>query len=120
MNRYCFVIPFALLSAALAVVGCSNTNPPTAAQPKPDAVSAEEVKLSPSDSALADAQGWCAVNTDERLGAMGAPLKLTIKGKPVFVCCKGCKKDAEADPDKTLAKVEELKAKVKAERDTKK
>ena len=66
--------------------------------------------------ALIDAQGWCAVSTEERLGSMGTPIKLEIKGQPVFLCCKGCQKTAEADPDKTLAKVEELKAKVKAEK----
>ena len=47
-------------------------------------------------------------------------MKLDIKGQPVFVCCKGCKRKAEADPDKTLAKAGELKAKAKAERDAKK
>jgi hypothetical protein len=46
--------------------------------------------------------------------------KLDIKGRPVFICCKGCRKKAEADPDRTLAKVEELKAKAKDEREAKK
>ena len=41
------------------------------------------------------------------------------KETTVFVCCKGCQKKALADPDKTLAKVEELKAKVAATRPTK-
>ena len=70
--------------------------------------------MSPEDRALVDAQEWCAVSNDERLGAMGPPLKLDIKGRAAFVCCKGCKRKAEADPDKTLAKVEELKARKKA------
>ena len=43
------------------------------------------------------------------LGAMGPPVKLMIKDQPVFLCCKHCKKKAEADPDATLAKAEELK-----------
>ena len=50
---------------------------------------------------------------DERLGSMGTPIKLMIKDKPVFICCGGCKKKAEADADKTLAKVEELKERKK-------
>jgi hypothetical protein len=83
-------------------------------------VAAERAKLDPADRALVESQEWCVVSTDERLGSMGPPLKLDIKGQSVFVCCKGCKKKAEADPDKTLAKVEELKAKAKAERDAKK
>ena len=42
---------------------------------------------------------------------MGVPVKVEVKGEPVFVCCKSCKKEAEANPDKTLAKVKELRAK---------
>jgi len=74
-----------------------------------DDVAVERAKLSPEDRALVKAQEWCAVNNEGRLGSMGVPVKLTIKGKPVFLCCGGCKRKAEADPDKTLAKVEELK-----------
>lgn len=71
-------------------------------------------KLSPEDRTLAEAQGYCAVS-EEPLGSMGTPIKLIIKDEPVFVCCKGCDKKAKSDPDKTLAKVTELKAKVNAE-----
>ena len=76
-----------------------------------DEVAAERAKLSPTDRALVDSQEWCAVSTDDRLGSMGPPLKLDIKGQAVFVCCKGCKRKAEADPDRTLAKLAELKNK---------
>jgi hypothetical protein len=68
-------------------------------------------KLDPEDRKLAEAQEWCAVENENPLGSMGKPLKIMVKGQPVFLCCMSCKKRAEADPDKTLAKVEELKAK---------
>jgi len=114
----------ALLFAGILLTGCSNSKdqPPTqrTENTKPDEVAVERALLSAEDRALVEAQEWCVINADERLGSMGAPLKLDIKGKPVFVCCKGCKKKAEADPDKTLAKVEELKAKAIAEKETKK
>lgn len=124
MSRYRFAAATALL-AAVALTGCNADNgKPQAAAPtgqaKLDDVTAERAKLDPADLALVEAQEWCVVNSDERLGSMGPPLKLDIKGQPVFVCCKGCKKKAEADPDKTLTKVEELKAKAKAEREAKK
>jgi hypothetical protein len=90
--------------------------PPTA---DADEVAAERAKLSPGDRASVEAQEWCVVQTDERLGAMGAPIKLDVKGQTVFVCCKSCKKKAEADPDKTLAKLDELKAKARAEKTAK-
>ncbi len=109
-------------SAAVAVAaGCGGEKPAVpapassgAVAPAPgvtDEVAAERAKLSPEDRALVDAQEWCAVSTDERLGAMGPPLRLDIKGQPVFVCCKGCKRKSEADSEKTLAVVADLRAK---------
>ncbi len=110
-----------LLAGAVVVAGggCGAGKPeppPPAGAVAPsagaaDEVAAERAKLSPEDRALVDAQEWCVVSTEERLGSMGPPIQLDIKGQPVFVCCKGCKRKAEADPDKTLAKLAELKNK---------
>lgn len=69
-------------------------------------------KLSPEDRRLAEEQGFCP-ETEQPLGSMGVPIKLLIKGQPVFICCKGCE-DVREHPDQTLAKVTELKAKAKA------
>ena len=115
------MVRFQLLGAsiaAFALAGCGDGKPvaavaavaPPAAANETGEVGAERAKLSAEDRALVDAQEWCAVSTDERLGAMGPPLRLDIKGQPVFVCCKGCRRKAEADPDKTLAAVAGLKA----------
>lgn len=46
-------------------------------------------KLSPEDRALAEKQKTCPV-TDEPLGSMGAPIKVTVEGREAFVCCEGC------------------------------
>ena len=110
---------FAVGVMVALAAGCGGERPSeppatgAAAAPRgaKDEVTQERAKLSPEDRALVDAQEWCVVSTDERLGAMGPPLKLDIKGQPVFVCCKGCKRKAEADPDKTLKTVADLKAK---------
>jgi hypothetical protein len=75
---------------------------------------AERAKLSPEDQRLVAAQEFCAISTEGRLGSMGPPVKLVLNGQPVFLCCKGCERKARANPEQTLAKVEELKAKVKA------
>ena len=69
-------------------------------------------KLDPGDLKLADAQNVCPIS-GERLGSMGKPFKLTLKGRPVFLCCKGCTKDAQKEPDKMVEKVKKLKAKNK-------
>ena len=72
-------------------------------------------KLSPEDRKLAEQQKYCAIESDNRLGEMDVPVKVMIKDEPVFLCCKSCKKTAEKDPDKTLARVKELRAKAAAE-----
>ena len=45
------------------------------------------------------------------LCAMGTPVKVSLKGQPVFLCCEACLKKAQAKPDKTLEKVKAIKAK---------
>jgi uncharacterized protein (TIGR03000 family) len=86
----------------------------------PDSQTRVEVnlaKLSPADRKLAEEQRFCVIQDENRLGAMGAPVKLTLNGQAVFVCCKGCVEKAEKDADQTLAKVKELKAKNKDKSD---
>ena len=76
-------------------------------------IEAARAQLSPEDRALVDAQDYCAVTPKQKLGAMGVPIKVTIKGQPVFLCCKGCKGTAEDEPEATLETAEELKARNK-------
>ena len=97
------------LSAVLGAVfmGCSSEQKPdpaaTTATPPSQSSTAgtsqtseenAEVKealatLSPEDRALAEAQKTCPV-TGELLGSMGAPIKVTVEGRDVLVCCEGC------------------------------
>jgi hypothetical protein len=79
-------------------------------------IKANLAKLSAEDRKLAEAQKWCVIEDDNRLGEMGVPIKLLVKDQPVFICCKGCKDQALKDADKTLAKVKELKAKAAKEK----
>jgi len=66
-------------------------------------------KLSRVDRQLAEAQGLCPV-LNNRLGSMGMPAKILVDGQPVFLCCKGCVKEAREHAARTLARVAELKA----------
>ncbi len=66
-------------------------------------------KLPMEEREAVEAQKYCAVANTSLLGAMGAPIKLEIDGKPVYLCCGGCTKKAQANPAATLAKAEELK-----------
>jgi hypothetical protein len=79
------------------------------------AVKANLAKLSRADRALAEAQKSCPIS-GELLGSMGKPFKELIQGQPVLLCCDGCRDDALKLPKKTLEKVKELKAKVRAEK----
>lgn len=108
-----------LVLTALGGLGCQGGKPQGAVS-KTNSAADEEAeihtnlgKLNAEDRRLAEAQKSCAVEDDNRLGSMGVPLKVMIKDQPVFLCCKGCQKTALANPDQTLAKVEELKNKSK-------
>jgi uncharacterized protein (TIGR03000 family) len=78
---------------------------------KPAAIAAALAELSAEDHKLAAEQRVCVVQPQTPLGAMGPPIKMTLKGQPVFLCCEDCAEKARKDPDKTLAKLKELKAK---------
>jgi hypothetical protein len=118
---------FALPALALLVLGCNGANTtrervddkPASAQPgnsvERDArAQANLAKLSPEDRKLAEEQDYCAVESDNRLGAMGTPVKVVLKDQTVFVCCKACVAEAESHPDETLARVKERKARTQS------
>ena len=110
----------ATMFCAAVLVGCGSDSPSKPSTGRPPGISSPQVvedgddhshgpALSAEDQALADAQKVCPVS-DEELGSMGAPVKLIVKGEPIFICCKGCEKKINADPDKYLAKVADLKS----------
>ncbi len=63
-------------------------------------------ELSPEDRASAEQQQICPVS-GEALGKMGAPVKIDVKGQPVWICCVHCKDEVMANTDKYLAKLKE-------------
>lgn len=66
-------------------------------------------RLSQADQSLAKAQRFCPVLPLNRLGSMGVPIKVTINGEGVLLCCKGCIEDAHVNGKETLAKAKKLK-----------
>ena len=72
-------------------------------------LSAELAKLSEEDRRLVAEQQFCPILPENKLGSMGPPVKVSLEGQPVFLCCAGCKQNAEAHPRATLAKVAKLK-----------
>jgi membrane fusion protein, copper/silver efflux system len=61
-------------------------------------------QLPEADRKLAIAQRICPV-TGAALGSMGVPIKITLRGKPVFLCCKACMGKAKRSPDEMLKKL---------------
>ena len=110
------------LAALIAVVGCGGgtTGNPQSQGPANQgtgqgddeaSIRANLEKLGPEDRKLAEEQGFCAVETENRLGSMGVPFKVEVKGQPVFLCCDGCETRAKAHADRTLARVQQLREK---------
>ncbi len=64
-------------------------------------------KATKADEAAIARQKMCPV-TDEPLDSMGVPWKVYAKGRPIFLCCKGCIKKIQANPDFYLAKTARL------------
>jgi hypothetical protein len=117
------------LALALLVVGCAGGTkdnqraPETRAQSDhPEDRSGQEAKvraalakLDPADQKLAQEQRFCAVMSKHRLGSMGTPVKVLVQDQPVFLCCESCEEKALKNPERTLAKVRELRTKGDAE-----
>lgn len=84
------------------------TKPQTEAVNKTDParIKASLALLSTEDRALAEKQKICPVS-GEPLGTMGAPKKINVAGRDVFICCPGCEEDLTSQPDKYLAKLSE-------------
>jgi hypothetical protein len=96
-----------LVAGALCFGGCAVAADPAEEMEK--SIQAAINELSPADRELALAQRWCAVETENRLGSMGAPAKVMLDDKPVFLCCAGCEKRANKDSKATLKSAADLR-----------
>lgn len=108
---------FGLVAFAATLVGCSkDTAPPTVVEEEvveevevpelsPSDVTEAMAALSETDRTAALAQKVCPVS-DQTLGSMGTPIKVTVKGRDVFLCCEACREKLEANPDEYLAKLD--------------
>jgi uncharacterized protein (TIGR03000 family) len=66
-------------------------------------------KLPPEDWKVAEQHRFCAVQEGIRLGSMGPPVKVWVKGQPVFLCCPACQAAAMKNADETLKKADALR-----------
>lgn len=98
---------------------CGGSAPATRTQPDTKVVPSEKKtditaerdeyiknieQLPQEDWQAAKAQAICPIS-GTALGSMGMPVKITLRGKVVFVCCQECVGKAKRDPDGTLKKI---------------
>lgn len=82
-------------------VGIKNTPAAEAAAQTPSGLQ----ELPEADRLLAQKQRICPVS-GEPLGSMGKPVKLSVKGQVVFLCCAGCEEAITKSPDPYLKKLD--------------
>lgn len=75
------------------------TPPPRRTSPSPSSPS-----LTDADKLLVQQQRICPV-TEKPLGSMGEPVAVTVRGRKVFLCCRGCEGAVRDNPDKYLARL---------------
>jgi Cu(I)/Ag(I) efflux system membrane fusion protein len=71
-------------------------------------IQASLARLDAADRQLAEAQKFCPI-LKSRLGSMGKPVKLILNGETVFLCCKGCEREAKEHPERTVQTVRQLR-----------
>jgi len=69
--------------------------PSCCSMPTPTAASTTDPKATP------DLLKTCPISGD-KLGEMGKPFTFVYKGQEVKLCCKGCKKDFDKEPEKYM------------------
>lgn len=100
-------------AAPVPPAGNPTSGPPAAsdaAAPAADDQSADDMiqanlaALSAEDRELAAKQNVCPVSGGP-LGSMGTPIKVSVAGHDVFICCAHCEEPLKADPAKHLATI---------------
>ena len=114
-TRNAFCVAGLLVLGAAILLGCEKQNdaPPVEASSSdawkqgldPDVATAL-AELSDEDREAALEQRVCPVSGEE-LGSMGKPIKVSVEGGDVFVCCQGCVDAVQENPDEYLAKLKE-------------
>lgn len=80
------------------------TNPAGPEDDEQRTIEAALSKLVPKDRTIAERQRICPV-ADSRLGLMGTPIKVDVNGRPVFICCEGCRESLLEESVMYLAKL---------------
>jgi hypothetical protein len=94
-----------LAGLVLVGTGCGDGHDRNAQSHAAPAAKAAEAPATPADpNAKPYPLKTCLVSGEE-LGKMGEPFRFTYKGQEIKLCCKGCEKDFNKEPEKFLQKI---------------
>ena len=97
--------PLLIVACLVVLSGCDRqTSPPSPQSERDERTEAALAELPAGDRDKARAQATCPVS-GAALGSMGAPSKVTVGGREVFLCCEGCEPEITDHPEKYLAKL---------------
>ena len=104
-----FIGMIGLTGLVLAGAGCGDGRDHNTAAMKAPAAKASDTPL--ADPNLKPYPLKTCVVSEEELGKMGEPFRLVYKGQEIKLCCKGCEKDFNKEPEKFLKKIAEAAGK---------
>ena len=106
-----FIAMVGLTGLVLAGTGCGDgRDHNTAATKTPAAKAPDAAAAAVEPNAKPYPLKTCVVSGEE-LGKMGEPFRLVHKGQEIKLCCKGCEKDFNKEPEKFLQKIAAAKGK---------
>jgi len=94
-------LSIALLAGAVAVLAFTPKSMATDSTMPGCCGGAADATVMADSKATPDLLTTCPVS-GEKLGEMGKPTVFTYKDQEVKLCCKGCKKDFDKDPEKYI------------------
>ena len=86
------------MQSSFSIVGVTQTSATVLAF-------SQSFQLTPTLEAQAIARQQICLVSGKTLGSMGQPIKTTVNGRAVYVCCVGCKRPLLANPAKYLARL---------------
>lgn len=118
INQKSLALPLVLSIISFLAVGCAEKAGPAVQSNETNVEGTEETEeavaeLTAEEVALVEEQIFCPVGG--KLGSMGTPVKVMVEGKPVFICCEGCRGPLLDNPEKYMAELEEKKKEAAAE-----
>jgi len=104
MNKILAVL-FVAAAGLLGLAGCGDGGDQASKSTGSGAAKAPESPQTALDPSAKPYPLKICLVSGEELGKMGEAYRLTYKGQEIKLCCKGCEKDFQKEPEKYLQKI---------------